>query len=46
MPENRKEAEMYLQKLHEMLPDLKEKYHVSYLGGLWVIYSGRTEAWK
>ena len=32
MPENRKEAEIYLKKLHEMLPELKEKYHVSYLG--------------
>jgi uncharacterized protein len=32
MPENRKEADTYIQKLHEMLPKLKEKYHVSYLG--------------
>jgi len=32
MQENRKEAEIYIQKLHEMLPELKEKYHVSYLG--------------
>ena len=31
MPENR-EAEIYIRKLHEMLPELKEKYHVSYLG--------------
>jgi len=32
MPENRKEAEIYIKKLHEMLPELKEKYHVSYPG--------------
>jgi uncharacterized protein len=32
MPENRKEAEIYIQRLHEMLPELKENYHVSYLG--------------
>jgi predicted nucleotidyltransferase len=32
MPENRKEVEIYIRKLHEMLPELKEKYHVSYLG--------------
>jgi len=32
MPENQKEAEIYIKKLHEMLPELKEKYHVSYLG--------------
>ncbi len=32
MPENRKEAEIYIKKLHEMLPELEEKYHVSYLG--------------
>lgn len=32
MPENRKEAEIYIKKLHEILPELKEKYHVSYLG--------------
>ncbi|MFZ2499188.1 nucleotidyltransferase family protein [Methanosarcina sp.] len=32
MPESRKEAETYIRKLHEMLPELKEKYHVSYLG--------------
>jgi uncharacterized protein len=32
MPENRKEAETYILKLHEMLPELKEKYQVSYLG--------------
>ena len=29
MLENRKEAEIYIRKLHEMLPELKEKYHVS-----------------
>jgi Predicted nucleotidyltransferases len=32
MLKNRKSAEIYLRKLHEMLPELKEKYHVSYLG--------------
>jgi hypothetical protein len=32
MLENRKEAEIYIRKLHEMFPELKEKYHVSYLG--------------
>ena len=32
MLENRKEADIYIRKLHEMLPELKEKYHVSYLG--------------
>ena len=32
MPENRKKVEVYIQKLHEMLPELKERYHVSYLG--------------
>ena len=32
MSENRKEADTYIRKLHEMLPELKEKYHVSYLG--------------
>jgi uncharacterized protein len=32
MQENRKETEIYIRKLHEMLPELKEKYHVSYLG--------------
>jgi len=32
MSENRKDAEIYIRKLHEMLPELKEKYHVSYLG--------------
>jgi predicted nucleotidyltransferase len=32
MLENRKEAEIHIRKLHEMLPELKEKYHVSYLG--------------
>ncbi len=32
MPKNPTEAEIYIQKLHEMLPELKEKYHVSYLG--------------
>ena len=32
MLENRKEAEIYIRKLNEMLPELKEKYHVSYLG--------------
>ena len=32
MPENRKEADIYIRKLHEMLPELKEKYHVSYMG--------------
>jgi predicted nucleotidyltransferase len=32
MVENRKDAEIYMRKLHEMLPELKEKYHVSYLG--------------
>ena len=34
MPEKRKEAEIYVRKLHEMLPELKEEYHVSYLGFL------------
>jgi hypothetical protein len=34
MPENRKEAGIYIRKLHEMLPELKEKYHISYLGFL------------
>jgi uncharacterized protein len=32
MPKNRKSTEMYLIQLHEMLPELKEKYNVSYLG--------------
>lgn len=32
MPENRKKVEVYIQKLHEMLPELRERYHVSYLG--------------
>ena len=32
MPENLTEAEIYIRKLHEMFPELKEKYHVSYLG--------------
>jgi uncharacterized protein len=32
MLKNRKSAETYLKQLHEMLPELKEKYHVSYLG--------------
>jgi len=32
MPENRKDVRIYIHKLHEMLPELKEKYHVSYLG--------------
>jgi uncharacterized protein len=32
MPKNRKSTEMYLKQLHEMLPELKEKYNVSYLG--------------
>ncbi|HII01147.1 TPA: nucleotidyltransferase family protein [Methanosarcinaceae archaeon] len=32
MPENRKDAEIYIKKLQEMLPELKQKYHVSYLG--------------
>lgn len=32
MPENRNEADIYIRKLHEMLPELKEKYQVSYLG--------------
>ena len=32
MPENRKETDSYIRKLHKMLPELKEKYHVSYLG--------------
>jgi predicted nucleotidyltransferase len=32
MVENRKDAEIYMRKLHKMLPELKEKYHVSYLG--------------
>ncbi|MPM26692.1 hypothetical protein SDC9_73196 [bioreactor metagenome] len=32
MPENQKEADIYIRKLHEMLPELKEKYYVSYLG--------------
>jgi predicted nucleotidyltransferase len=32
MPENRNEADTYIRKLHEMLPELNEKYHVSYLG--------------
>jgi predicted nucleotidyltransferase len=32
MPENRKNAEIYVRKLHEMLPELKERYNVSYLG--------------
>lgn len=32
MPENRKEADKYIRKLREMLPELKERYHVSYLG--------------
>jgi predicted nucleotidyltransferase len=32
MPENRKEAEKYLEKLHEIFPELKERYNVSYLG--------------
>ena len=32
MLENRKDTEIYIRKLHEMLPELKEKYHVSYLG--------------
>lgn len=32
MPENRKDTEIYIRKLHEMLPELKEKYHISYLG--------------
>ena len=32
MPADRKEAEMYMRKLHEMLPEIKEKYNVSYLG--------------
>lgn len=32
MPENRKDTEIYIRKPHEMLPELKEKYHVSYLG--------------
>jgi predicted nucleotidyltransferase len=32
MPENRKEADIYIRKLHEMFPELKEKYQVSYLG--------------
>jgi predicted nucleotidyltransferase len=32
MTENRKKADIYIRKLHEMLPELKEKYHVSYMG--------------
>lgn len=32
MPENRKDTEIYIRRLHEMLPELKEKYYVSYLG--------------
>jgi uncharacterized protein len=32
MQENRIEADIYIRKLHEMFPELKEKYHVSYLG--------------
>lgn len=32
MPENRKEVEIHIQKLHEMVSELEEKYHVSYLG--------------
>ena len=32
MLENRKKAEIYIRKLHEMFPELKEKYQVSYLG--------------
>ena len=32
MPENRKKVEVYIQKLHEMLPELRERYHISYLG--------------
>lgn len=32
MPENLKETDIYIQKLHKMLPELKEKYHISYLG--------------
>ncbi|KKG12537.1 DNA polymerase III subunit beta [Methanosarcina sp. 2.H.T.1A.6] len=32
MPENQKKVEVYIQKLHEMLPELRERYHVSYLG--------------
>lgn len=27
-----KKLTSYIKKLHEMLPELKEKYHVSYLG--------------
>jgi len=29
--EKRKEAEMHIKKLHEILPELKEKYHVNYM---------------
>ncbi|AKB29055.1 nucleotidyltransferase [Methanosarcina siciliae T4/M] len=32
MQENRKDTEIYILKLHEMIPELKEKYHISYLG--------------
>lgn len=32
MSENRKKVEVHIQKLHEMLPELRERYHVSYLG--------------
>ena len=32
MPADRKDAEMYMRKLHKMLPELKDKYNVSYLG--------------
>ena len=32
MTKNRKKADIYIRKLHEMLPELKEKYHVSYMG--------------
>ena len=43
MQENRKEAEIYIRKLHEMLPELKEKYHVSYLEFLGLI-SGESRS--
>jgi|GEM_PF-6214536 len=32
MSGNRRETDNYIQKLHEMLREIKEKYHVSYLG--------------
>jgi len=32
MRKDLKETEIYIRKLREMLPELEEKYHISYLG--------------